>query len=106
MWDRIETMSRAAVSIMQFYRVIPGDVGDPDAPCPHPDPAWAIISLGQALLKRFHDKSKPDSQRPHHARLVGRDGRTMVEIMVDPNGKIEHVLVVEAHCEPPWGLPR
>lgn len=102
-WDRIETMRRAAVSVMQFYRVIPGDIGDPDAPSDHPDPAWAIVSLGQALLKRFHDKSKPESQRCHHARLVGRDGITKVEIMVDEDGKIQHVLTSQMRGESPGG---
>lgn len=94
-------MRRIAVSVMRFYRMNPGDVGEPDVPCDHPDPAWAIIFLGQALLKRFHDKSKPDSQRPHHARLVDRDGIIVVEIMVAENGKIQHVLTTPMRHELP-----
>jgi hypothetical protein len=64
--------------ILKLYRQEPGDAGVKDVPVI--DGEDYEKAAGARLLSFFNDKAT--RLKPHHARVVGRDGRVIVEVQV------------------------
>jgi hypothetical protein len=78
------------VHLMQLYRKEPGDLRLPDLPVA--EDQQMNEALKRTLLGQFNDRSTSPFQRPHHARIVTKDGlKTIVTMMATGPSSVEIV---------------
>ena len=82
-WRQAES-ENVIVYVIQCYRLEPGDVGVPDVPVGD-DLQEAKTTAERRLLSAFSDSSMLSHLRPHHVRIVDRDGHVVHAGMALPN---------------------
>jgi hypothetical protein len=71
---------------MQFYRLLPGDVGIGDIPSFKETAEEGLKDMADLLRDYQQDNAIPPNHRPHHARLIAHNGAVLGRLRAVPGG--------------------